>query len=159
MAVSAHARLGVDDGRQLVQREMLRGERGQRRLVHREPVHREEGVDIAACALRGGARGVVDEFLRAHGIGKHPQHVAGPQECEPRGVVVRQLAGADLGEHRVGLLAAAEPRKCMGANEVRLGTGSGPDRRFGQSIRERQIRQPHRPVGGPHQQVGVGSEV
>ena len=40
--------LGVDDRGQIVQCERFRRLRGQTRLVHRKPVHREEGVDVAA---------------------------------------------------------------------------------------------------------------
>ncbi|MGO9099235.1 MAG: transposase [Mycobacterium sp.] len=40
--------LGANDGRQFVQGELFRRLDRRIRLVHRKPVHREEGVDIAA---------------------------------------------------------------------------------------------------------------
>ena len=65
----------------------------------------------------------------------------------------------NLGKHRVGLLAPAEPRKCMCANEIRFRSRAGADCRFRESIGEGQIRQPDRAMGCPHEQVGVGCEV
>ena len=60
--------LSADDGGQVVQRKVFRRLRRRIRLVHRKPVHREEGVDIAAGLRRCGARRVVDELLsRARG--------------------------------------------------------------------------------------------
>ncbi len=61
------------------------------RLVHREPVHGEESVDVGASVGGRDARRLVDEFLRSRGVTKCPQHVAGPQEREPGAVLVGQL--------------------------------------------------------------------
>jgi hypothetical protein len=92
-------------------------------------------------------------------VGEHPEHVAGPQERESGAVVVGQLVRANLGEHRFGVLAAAEPRQCMCANEVGFEAGSGEHRGLGQSVGERQIGQPDGAVGRPDQKLGVGWHV
>ena len=47
----------------------------------------------------------------------------------------------------------------MRANKVRFRSGAGADCRFRETIGERQIRQPHRAVGCPNEQVGVGRKV
>ena len=92
-------------------------------------------------------------------VPERPQHVAGPQERESGAVAVGQLVGADLREHRLGLFAASQPRQCVRPNEVRFRPRSGVDRRFRQSIREGQVRQPDGTVRCPDEQVGVGREV
>ena len=66
-------------------------------------------------------------------------------------VGVGQLAGANLGEHRVGLLATAQPRECMRANKVRFRSRVSADCRFRETLGERQIRQPYRAVGCPNE--------
>src|ERR1700693_4275871 len=58
----------TNDGGQVIEREFLR--RLQRRvgLVHRKPVHREEGVDIAVSLRWWGARTFVDDLFRPGGV-------------------------------------------------------------------------------------------
>ena len=66
---------------------------------------------------------------------------------------------SNLGQHRVGLFATAQPRKCVRTNKIRLRSRSGADCRFCKSIGQGQIRQPDGAVGCPDEQVGVGCEV
>ena len=47
----------------------------------------------------------------------------------------------------------------MRANEVRFRPGSGTDGPLRKSGGEGQLRQPHRTVGGPHQQLDIGWKV
>ena len=59
-------------------------------------------------------------FLRPRRVAERPQHVAGAQKRQAgRSSSVNRLAGI-AGEHRVGLLAPAQPRQCMRTNETRL---------------------------------------
>ena len=96
--------LGADDGN-ILQCKAFRSLHRRLRLIHRKPVHREEGVDMGASVGRCDARHLVDEFFRTHGVTKRPQHVAGPKERGSGAVAVGQLAGVNLGEHRLRLLA------------------------------------------------------
>ena len=151
--------LRTDDGGQVIEREFLR--RLQRRIgpVHRKPVHREEGVDIAVNLRWCGARRVVDDFFRACGVTERPEQVARAKERESRAVAVGQLAGVNLGEHRVCLFATAKPRKSMRANDVRFQSRFDVAGRLRESIGQGQIRQPDGAVGCPDEQVRVGCQV
>ena len=47
----------------------------------------------------------------------------------------------------------------MRPDEARLGTAPGFDGRLRKAIGQSQVGQPHRAVGRPHEQVGVGCQV
>ena len=65
----------------------------------------------------------------------------------------------NLGEHRFGFLASAEPRQCMRAQELGFRSGAGAHCRFREPVGEGQIREPDSAVGGFDEQVGIGREV
>ena len=81
------------------------------RLAHRRPVHGEKRVDAAAVPPAvHGLRRVVDELLRARGVGERKSLLVARMKASLAwSAPVNPLVGM-LGEHRVGLLAAAEPR-------------------------------------------------
>src|SRR5690242_15642416 len=99
-----HPRYLGADNRNIFQSKRFRGLHGLLRLIHREPVDREERIDVPASARRGETRCIVYQFFGTRGIAERPQQVAAPQKREPGAVVIAQPTGVDLREDSLGLL-------------------------------------------------------
>ena len=110
-------------------------------------------------ARRCGTQRIVDELFGSRRITKRPQHIAGTQERESGAVAISQLAGADIREHSLRLLAPPRPRQCVRPNKVGFRSRSGMYCRLCESLREVQVAQPDRAVRRPQEQIGVGCEV
>ena len=111
--------LGTDDGK-VVQRKVFRRPHRRLGLIHREPVHREEGVDVGARR-----RQVIREASSMISLARAGSPSAHSMLLDRRNAnlarsSIGQLAAADVGEHGLRLLAPAEPRQCVRPNEVAL---------------------------------------